>query len=598
MHQLEQIQDNAPAFSAWKRALQVRNTYDYRLLSEPQLTLLERLEKLRAEAKALDAATAAEHVENDTDVTHLAAWSRILNEHGPSVQTGHRILDSSLRTEMAEAAEICATVAQTKLTQENYVTLLNAEPQPCITANDRGEAVFHVIPWGNWAGFIQRHLCHAIQHDFDFLQSHWGVPDMASRYRQSVDNAFGALRLYPFVRRQNATELAYYRQAQEDSMKVVRATPHLVPTEAWNEICYYPRFDTPIYIPPPHAFVNEWHRFEPEPGTAYNICCRITHPSLTSRPDYSALLAQLHAMAPYNTDVTDYFLQNTAKRAGRAKVTYQEMEAGYAPVSDYCGYIASAIAEAAKGDDQAYEKWLKKAAAIDPTTYYDLGEFYANHGQETNAALAYKVAIAKDSDHVRISNNVSWLIMYCERTGNSAKATELADFAAEVYSSAGLEAKARLLESRNDLDGALELYNKIDERYDSPGEKLAFLIRIKDLPGKSLQLTALTEKAIDDTFPNGLEKIDLSNLKTPPANGVVLRNESYLTEQYGLKLTDVIVGIRGYHTPSVKTFIAIRDSQPNTPFTLCLWRDNHYIELNAAPPNNRFGVELDEYSKK
>lgn len=593
---LDSIEDKSSCVAAWITALRIRITGDYRIPTSPQATLLERLEKTRAKAIGVDSEVVVSEFANDTELTGLPAWCRLLNSSRPGVQLGHQLLRSALGTEISEASAVCEMAIQQNLNPNNIETLLNQEPEPTLFTPDGNGTVLSVIGWGHWAGFFQRHICHAMQNDFEFLMDKWGVPEKANEYRAWADQTFSKLRLYPFVRRLHATETSYYRKAQEDSMKVVRTTPHLVPSEVWNQICYYPRKGVgAIFIPPPHAFVNEWHRLNPQPGTAYDIDPRLNQPSLTGRSDYLALMNKLHEIAPYDVSITHYLLLKNANLQRRETATYQEMQKGYGPVADYNGPVASAIASAAKSDQAAYEACLLKYEAIDPApANYLLGDFYVAQKREADAAKSYAKAIKSDNDDVRISNNVGWLVKYYEKTGNTAAADALADSIADSYSRTGLETKALLLESRGDLTGALELYKKVEERYDAPDSVLAFLIRIENnKPSPALhQLFLKKSRAL---FPRGMEKIDLAKMTQPPVAGVKIRYENDLTRECGLTMSDVIVGIRGIVTPGTKAYMAVRDSQPNTPFKLTLWRNGKYLEIEASPPDNRFYVELDEF---
>ncbi|MFT3781228.1 MAG: hypothetical protein QM790_04365 [Nibricoccus sp.] len=597
LHQLDSITNNEPCVAAWKNALRLRITNDYRIQLTPAATLLERIEKFRAEAESADAVVAFQHAKDDMALISDTAWYHIVYEQCSSVQIGHQLHRLALPMDMQEAGEVCKRVTGKKINSSSLDELLNCEPENTFLTTSGTKSTVHIIGWGHWAGFFQRHLCHTLKSDFSFLQDSWGVPEEAAKFQQMADRVFSQMRLYPFVKRHNAVEPAYYHQAQKESMEVVRSHPHLVPSEAWNQICYYPHREAgAIYIPPPHAFVNEWHRLNPQPGAPYDIEPRMNQPSLTGRPDYSAVLAALHAAAPYSVSITHYYLLDIAKKNGRKTATYQEMERGYGSVADYNSAVAAAIADAAADAPTVREKWLTTAASIDPGVYFALGQFYTARKEDDKAAHAYEKGFELDDDDVLKSNNASWLVKYYEQHGERTKAEQLAEFAAETYSYLGLEAKALLLESRGDLAGALDIYQKIEERYEDRECMLSFLIRINERNASPSMRSLFLAKA-KAVFPHGLEKIDLTKLTEPPITGIKLRGESPLTREFGVKSSDIIVGVRGIRVENIKAFVAVRDSQPNTPYTLCLWRDNRYMEITASPPNNRFGVELDDYRR-
>jgi len=591
---LDEIPSGDRPTDAWVRALRIRITGDYRLSTKsPVLTLLEQRETFAMRAREIDPTLTNRDLPKADELRQLTDWSRILNCNEPGVEIGHEILRRSVRSEIAETTQVYAIYCGTNLSQNEFVDKLNIEPEPCVTVSPSGTTVVRVIGWGHWAAFLQRHLCHAIESDFDFLQRRWGVPEQAQKYRDFVDEQFGKLRLFSFVQRQNATEESYYRKAQDAEMTVIHKCPHLVPTTVWNEICDKVPFAA-LYIPPPHAFVNEWHRPNPPPGTAYEIVARIRHPSLTGRKDFAEIMAQMHEMAPYDSDVSYYYLRYQGSPNGHASLTGPAMESGYGPVLEYDSVLMGAVAEAYRAQPAKFEEWMKRAAEINSCYNYTLAEFYVAAGRDADAARAYEQIVFNDPDAVRMSNQCDWLVQYYEKTGETEKATQLAESASEVYSGEGLATLAHLLERRGDFHGAIECYAKAYERYNDAGSLVACLLRYEKATGKTDYAPAFHE-LVAKVLPHGFEKIEAGKLNGPPISGVVILQEDAETQKVGLKLTDIIVGIRSYRTETFAAYNAIRDMEPDTPFTLTVWRNNQYIEIKASPPKNRFGVQMADY---
>jgi len=150
-------------------------------------------------------------------------------------------------------------------------------PDGCFNSSDDTVHV-KVIGWGQWANFLQRHLCHAVQQNFHFMLHQWGVPDEAKSFRAQCDESFGGLRLYPFVSRFNCTDVASYHKSVDEGFKVTVSTPQLVPAECWNLLCYHVDF-APPYDPNLNPHVNEWHSRNPLPGTVYDLGPRLDHPA-------------------------------------------------------------------------------------------------------------------------------------------------------------------------------------------------------------------------------------------------------------------------------------------------------------------------------
>ena len=77
------------------------------------------------------------------------------------------------------------------------------------------------------------------------------------------------------------------------------------------------------------------------------------------------------------------------------------------------------------------------------------------------------------------------ILMKCYlRAGETNKARQIADFAAETYSYDGLLAEAEFLEATGDYKGALDYYKKIEERYEMLGATVSFCERYKAKTGK------------------------------------------------------------------------------------------------------------------
>jgi len=583
-----------PSIEAWSRAWRIRITGDYRLLTgvkDP--TLLERREAFAAKVQAIDVALANGILAKTDQLRNLDDWSRILNARKPGVEIGHEILRRSVGDEINEARQVFLLATGEQLDEAAYVEKLNAEPEPCVAGRAGGPAAVRVIGWGHWAAFLQRHLCHAIASDFRFLQEMLGAPGSAQKYRESVDGQYGRLRLYPFVRRQNATEKSYYRQAQDAEMVVVHHRPHLVPATVWAEISDMMPFGI-VYIPPPQDYAHEWHRFNPLPGTAYDLERRLEYPSLENPEDIPALLTQLHTMAPYDFWVTRRYLGQSARSGEQSSGEGLAMEKAYGPVLEFNSKAIAAVAEAYKAQPERYERWMSRAAEIDPLWDYSLGEFYAKAGRDADAARAYEQIISIDADTVRASNQCEWLVYYYERKGAPGKATELAERAAQAYSRSGLELMADLLEKRRDFPGAIGYYRKAYERYGFAANLVACLTRYQRATGRT-DYAGLLQQVMGKALPRGLVRIEAGKFSGPPKKGVVLVEENSETRKVGLEFSDIIVGIRGYRVEKVAEYQVVCDLEPNTPFTLQVWRDGRCIEIRAAPPRNRFGVRMGDY---
>ncbi len=579
--------------AAWKRALRMRATHDFRIIGESRTrTLLEELEWFRARAEAVDLKWAWASLRLSDEQKMLADWPRVAAAATPNVGIGHVLLETGLPAEFREIGLAYEAEEGKPLSSEELVAALNAEPQRCVTATSEGRARVRIIGWGTWAAFLQRHLCQALVTNFLFMRDRWGVPDQAKQYQRAIDPQFWGLRLYPFVRRQCAPDHDYYKKAQDEEMELVRRSPQVVPAEAWNHICYEVAFG-PVYWPPPHPFINEWHRPNPPPGTAYNPHPRMNHPSLTGT-DTVPRLERMHRLAPYDLTIG----YNLLRFRDGEKQTLAGVEQVFAAGLDYHTYTLNRLSRLAK-DPAQREKWIRKAAALNPSEYLTLARFYIEQRREDDAAQAYVEWVSNEIDEVMVSNSAEWLIKYFERKGDLASARNLADRAATAYSAAGLLAKARLLERQREMDGAVEFYQKQAERYDDYGPLLGFLIRLKE--AGSNEHAALLDSLLKEHLPTGLVKFDKAARAAPrigvrvPEQGAGGLLPGSAIEAAGLRRGDIVVSVRGYRVADWNSFKVLRSLEPELPYVLTVWRENKYVELPPLAASYRFGVNLVDY---
>ncbi len=586
LEKLAALENASPAAQVWVRALRVRNTDDYRpLVALANPTPLEKLELFRATCRVVDADVPWGKLKEEEKL-RVSDYARIVNCGRYSVETGHELLAASLPGEMNELAEAYAIIEGRPLEKAELERALNQMPERCFGAG--GKARVRVIGWGQWAMFSQRHICHALQHNFEFLDKKWSVPDEAKKFSRETEKLFSGLRLYPFVRRFNATNVKDYHRAVDEAVAVTINTPHLVSAQIWNHLCY--RVACAELYMPSNPHINEWHKHNPPPGTAYDPFPRMNHPSLVNRPDTVACLETLHARAPYDKDIGF----NLLRLKYHEQPTFEQMEKVYHPVLEYNSDRIAELAEVIRGRPE-YEKLMLKAAAIDPYRYYTLADYYKK-SDEGKAAQYLKKAMELHPDSVTAASQSGWLVQYYQRKGLTTEAMALADKAAETYSLRGLETKAQLLESLGKYDEALDYYRKIDERYQAPGEVLAFLTRYKARTG-SARYDGELQTGLRKLFPGGVEKVTLAQLNGPPQSGVSINDDNRLVEEAGLKVGDIIVALYSIRVQNFEQYDYARSTTTVPEMNLIVWRKNHYLEVKASPPNHRFGANFSTWPR-
>jgi tetratricopeptide (TPR) repeat protein len=586
------LEQNPPELAAWARALYARNTHDYRPLAGiTDRSLLETIEYTRALA---DSATSDIVWEKLTDAmkTKLADPARIVASRRHSVELGHVLLALSLPLELREASTVYQISQGQPLQAQNLATALNQMPERCFSLDKAGSPQIRVIGWGQWAMFCQRHICHAIQNNYDFMENSWGVPRDAHDFASKCEENFSGLRLYPFVRRYTCNDEASYHAAIDDSFPVTRATPHLVSAGIWNELCYRVSF-AKLYQPNPNPHINEWHKHNPPPGTAYNPLPRMNHPSLVQRPDTVPLMEKLHERAPYDEDIAFNLLR--IKYNGQASP--EQTEAVYQPVLEYDSLKMYQVGLQLRNDPQAFEAIMRKASAIDPDRYFALGDYFAKRAEEDKAAQYLQKGMDLSQDTVLAANEAGWLVNYYVRKGQPAKASKLADMAAETYSFRGLTAKAEFLEATGKYAEALEYYKKIEERYENSADLIQFCLRYKTKTGKSDFDVTLTRR-LKTLFPKGIERVTINDFKQAPTDGALLEEANVETAKAGMKPGDVIVAAYGIRVHSFEQYMYARQTTNTPEMDLVVWQSNQYRQVRASPPEHRFGANMITYQAR
>jgi hypothetical protein len=584
------VKSDDPAVKAWLRAQRTIATMDYReLAGQSGATPIER------QAWYLE-----ECISGDPDV----AWNsltdtekkdpdfiRIANVFTQTVDVGHQLLASALSAEMSELGAIYHLSQGKLLKQQEVVDALNVPPGGCFTTGSNGAPVVTVIGWGQWAGFFQRHLCDAVKQNFAFMQWGWGVPDDAAKFRTELDNAFGGLRLYPFVRRFDSTEVAYYRSAVDDGYKVTVESPQLVPIDCWNHLTYAPDF-TQLYRPVANPHINEWYKHNPPPGTVFIIFPRLHQNSLSHRLNSDQVLAGLHAQAPYDYPLSSFILDRTTQ----GHPTAEQAEAQLRDVLPFNSDAMAYVAETERGNPARFEQLLSAAAKITPGYYGGLAEYF-DLRHDTEKAATYYEKVSQFSDAVSGANVSLWLVSYYLKKGDSAHAKAIADNGAEVYSYTGLQAEAYFHEATGDDAGALDWYQKIAERYDKGDGNLAlagFYIRYRNRTGDR-RFDSQLQSMIGNVFPSGVESASIANFSGPPTDGARFTSSSDDLEAAGMHSGDIVVAVSGVRVHNCDQYYSAREFPSGEGMDMIVW-NGAYREIKVSSLIRRFGVEMKDYT--
>ena len=593
LEKISALDTSDPTLLAWARALQARNTHDFRPLQKVgSRSILERTEYFRALCDSVGTDVAWQKL-SDREKIESPEPSRIVKAHGVSVGLGHEMLDIAIPLEIQEETNIYSLALGRPLpSQKEFLAALNELPARCIAAGTRGAARVQVIGWGQWAGFFQRHLCQAIASDYHFMKDLWGVPDEARDFSEKCDETFASLRFYPFVRRQNSKDGKAQEAACEESVSILRATPQLVPPQFWSLVLRAP-FTHPTHeLMDAYQHLEEWYSHYSLPGTAYNQVAMDYHASLVTNNSVE-LMQWLHRLAPYDRAVVDGLMLFQY----HANPTYEQEEALLHPVLEYDTIQMYKLAQRATGNPPAYESLMARAAALNPAKYFTLGDYFRNGGNDEKAIAYFEQGRRLCEDSVLISYYAGWMVKYYLKQGQTTKASEIADFAAEVYSSRGLEAKAEFLEATGRYDEALEYYKKIEERYNDSSSLISFCLRYRAKTGRT-NFEAILQRLTKNVFPNGAEHIALPDLKGRPRDGVLVGGESSETAKAGLHQGDIVVALNGNRVHNFEQYGFIRGGLTEPELDLIVWQGNAYHELKASPPDHMFGVPFPTFAAR
>jgi len=584
---LQVIEKSDPAVECWVNALQACNTGDYRPLeNQPHLSKIGRIAWFRAFSRSVDVDIGWSKLTDDEKAA--PDFIRLADEQDYSVETGHELLSSALNAELGEMGAVFQLAHGKELPKGELVARLNEMPDRCFGPDGKP----CVVGWGEWAGFFQRQICHAIQQNFNFMNEKWGVEEDAKAFSAQCDSAFSGLRLYPFVRRFNCTDVDSYHSSVDDGLRETVATPQLTPSECWNYLCYTVPF-AQHYEPNPNPHITEWHKHNPPPGTAYDPLPRFNHSSLVSRPDVLTLVDRLHELAPYDRDIS----YNLIRLRYHNHPTYEQAQEVYKAVLPFATYAMADVAETVTNDPDRYEALMARASAPDPARYFNLGTYFQNLGREDKAAMYFEKGTENCQNRVLVANNAPWLVRYYLKKGETEKARSLAEEAGTVYSARGIEAQAEFFEFTGDYQQAFEWYIKEEDRYDDTGPLIRFCMQYKAKTGDG-RFDGELQKRLSSLFPQGVEKVTLSDFRSAPPDGVYIAEQTLLAEQAGLNRGDVIVAVNGVKVHNFKQYSSARDWDSKPELDLIVWQNGRFVSIKASPPDHRFGGNFTDYPAK
>jgi tetratricopeptide (TPR) repeat protein len=581
----------------WIRALTLRITGDWRAMTNARdATLLERLEYARAVHDRLgpfrlQAVVAQSRREQISDWQHI-----VLQKHF-TVQSGNQFTGDPLALDLQEAQEVWSAFHDGAFTGRDAIGRLNDNPWLSPVREADGKSVVHVIDWGRWAGFFQRHLCEQLTAlaTQDWMLS-LGTEAKAETLRTAADR-FGGLSLYPIVLRTSAVDEADYRRGMEGANALVRQHPERVSAAAWYRLEEKPNGWTAKAIAP----VASWFTVDVLPGALFdqnNRGLRLNHTAPL------ATLEQWKVRRPYDSWLLYALAFSRGEQealAGRLKddrPTFASTVEILGPLLDYDIMINSNIEAHLRLTTAQSIEVPSRMCEADADRCELLGLALLRADRDADAAKAFERWAGEAQDRVGVANGLTWLVRYYADNNRLDRATKLAEMAAETGAGSGLETLAELLDRQGEHQLAEGIYKRIADRYENNGGYLgAFYRRMARRSGDAAYETRAAT-ALKEDFKDGIERVSPAMLTKAPVDGMRVGRVGPRARRLGVQDNDIVVAVDGVRIHSSWQYqLALRFGETSaTSIELVVWRDGRYQTLKLDAPQRWLGVDLETYA--
>ena len=566
MAALDALDDDAatPAVQAWTRAVRLRITEDWRLLTDPRAaTRLEQREYLRARRVTIRNVTGASELER-LGRTLDVDWFRIINGSVVGVEDAS-LVTQALDQERAELDDVYMRLHGRPLVQDETAAL-NALATRCMNGADP-----QVLSWGAWAEFGQRRLAAVISRYDSYLRHSVGAGNAADTAKVMLHNQLGPLWTFPSATiwwTKGPRGLEADDRFFNEAVTTAVAQPQRVTAQVWTVLAFASRYvqHARQFMPPAPAWF-----FATAPRTAYEAAIRVQAGGLRPVQDFERLLEE----APHDLPLATSYL---SAKFGKL-VPFEEVERllGARMAFDT---RAVAWAMAAVDEGERSVELLENACGYSPTYCQQFGTKLAMLGRDADAAQAFERALGDEAvDDVAKANWSGWLVNHYYAQGRTGPALQLAEKSAATGAAAGHITAGRLYERLGRLDDAEAAFRSNAEAYDAPGELLGFYYRAA-VVRKDDAYAALWQRELERVFPNGLSREPVP--AGPPTLGVYVEQDSPASRKVGLQAADVIVAVDGWRVDNMVQYRTARAFPLDGGFTLTLARGATRLAVTIA----------------
>lgn len=580
------------AVAAWSRALRLRVTKDWRLLSNPTgASLLERREHLRALVASLgdlEGAAVAFSAEGPPPTWAL----RLLATDDPSVETGSMLRDVLPGAEVAEtAATLGPFGAGPAVPNEQLVRAVGQAPTERFVDGHPLE----VLPRALWAARAQRHLANAVR-IADVAFANQGLPAAGRDLRQRA----AALQPLPLARvvlqiaQAAARGVGKVESPQESEScraiaREMQQRPMLYAAGIWDDVlhaCFGQRLtgQMPLW--------TQWFWPAIPRGSAHEAERRLRVQDVPERCSNDEVEA-LRKLVIFEPMVFSLSVKRRFAREPNGADFARELGA----VARYSRPALTSWDRAERDNEAGRLEPLRRLCDLRADDCLTLGQYLAHHERAGEAVRAFERAREHARDRVGFSNRIGWLAHYHLDRGDKARAQAVANEAAEVGSGAGMELLGQIKERLGDLDAAEQQYKAIAERYQSPWMLNSFYVRRahRDAGGR---FTARADAARRALFPDGFAQVITADLVAESrrpgyatrVTGLRLSETllGFYLRRMGLRVGDLIAALNDVRIRTYEQFECVLSLSDEPQVRLVVWRDGSYQEFKGAIPRSRY----------
>jgi hypothetical protein len=576
---LDGVPDRPPdaPLMAWKRALRMRLTHDWRVSHAPASALrIEKLEYFRARRKTLSTIRGGEEMSRLLEPAAVD-FARIVQSFSHGVEDGNTIVEPAIAGELLEWSEIYRLMHGRDLPAALPSDIMNVRAG---RAMSRGEAT--VVRWGAWAEFFQRHAGMYAGEIDDHYRKSLGLHSAADDIKRKVDALIGHLTLFPVAtarRTRGPGTEADLTHINAAIALTIRA-PELVNYDFWRFLSRGSSYEVVKQAMPDPS---KWF-VPPSAEVPYDAGLRAAE--LLARlpmPQVEALVAEASA------DVS------LAAHALRPRPGYLPMARRIvAWLKARGGYDLYAINTAVRWADTLTERieWRRQGCRLAISQCLSLARLLILAGDEAGAVQEYERAFRDPAlDQVSLSNNSAWMVSYYERSGHLVRAEDLAQRSGRVGSEAGLQTLGAFYERRARLDEAAAVFERIAGRYRKASAPLAGFLYRQAVVAKNPRFVGRWQVVERELFPGGLQPLPEA-MPAQPANAVWVDDITSAERRLRVQVGDLIVGVDGWKVENREQYDAvIAFTESHAIRKITLWRGMLFsVEL---PADN--GMELQSY---